>query len=323
MNDKASKALAERGFVATGPISGDPDVLAVHGESALDLPSRRFAAKLEKRSKNRKALMQWVAGALIEGIDFGRFHRRWPRGKKAGIECTRGEHCDDDWHFTKPSLQKPGSEKIAGMLGLTASWPSLRDYEATAIAGKRIQSIVLRCLLLNGSGQVVGEGVGARRVTEFEDLNKAFKMAKKSALIDAVLVTAGLSEVFTQDLDEYRGGEQGDLVDDAELCPIGPWKNRPLRDLTDGQLKTVLDLSDDEACREHIKVLLAERASGGEVRPDESSAPIDREFTLDASAVALRGASSLEALERVWEHLPERFKKALAVLKDERKEELS
>jgi hypothetical protein len=52
-------------------------------------------------------------------------------------------------------------------------------------------------------GQVVAEGVGARNLNQdYGDFNKALKMAEKSAHIDATLRLAGLSEVFTQDLED-------------------------------------------------------------------------------------------------------------------------
>src|SRR5690606_15572985 len=53
----------------------------------------------------------------------------------------------------------------------------------------------------------VAEGIGARSVQQDNgDLNKALKMAGKSAHIDATLRMAGLSEVFTQDLEDMQLG---------------------------------------------------------------------------------------------------------------------
>ena len=46
---------------------------------------------------------------------------------------------------------------------------------------------------------MVSEGRGAREVLKEKDINKAIKMAQKSAQIDAVLRTGALSEAFTQD----------------------------------------------------------------------------------------------------------------------------
>ncbi|MHB1114852.1 MAG: hypothetical protein ACYC03_16820, partial [Acidovorax defluvii] len=64
-------------------------------------------------------------------------------------------------------------------------------------------TIMLRCELRDAHGHVVAQGVGARQINQdYGDLNKTFKMVAKSAHIDATLRLAGLSEVFTQDLED-------------------------------------------------------------------------------------------------------------------------
>lgn len=149
----------------------------------LDLPAEVFRAGLDRRKANRAALMEWIRSALVEGVDFG------------AIPTRRGP--------SKPSLWKPGAEKICGMLGLTAHYPTLRDYEQAALSGVALEHIIIRCELRDAAGRVVAEGVGARSLRQDQgDLNKALKMAEKSAMIDATLRCAGLSEVFTQDLED-------------------------------------------------------------------------------------------------------------------------
>lgn len=149
----------------------------------LDLPAEVFRAGLDRRKANRAALMEWIRSSLVEGVDFG------------AIPTRRGP--------SKPSLWKPGAEKICGMLGLTAHYPTLRDYEQAALSGVALEHIIIRCELRDGAGRVVAEGVGARSLRQDQgDLNKALKMAEKSAMIDATLRCAGLSEVFTQDLED-------------------------------------------------------------------------------------------------------------------------
>jgi len=83
------------------------------------------------------------------------------------------------------------------------------------LSGGEIDNIILKCELVNSSGDIVASGVGARSVTkEKGDLNKALKMAKKSALIDATLDLGGLSEVFTQDIEDmaFPGNDNPELV---------------------------------------------------------------------------------------------------------------
>ncbi|MBT4361585.1 MAG: hypothetical protein HOD11_11515 [Candidatus Marinimicrobia bacterium] len=150
----------------------------------MDATPAQFRAGLDRRKENRDTLMDWIRSALVEGRDFGSI---MIRGQKS-----------------KPSLLKPGAEKIAGMLGLIPRFPNLKEYEESAISGNDIDLIILKCELHNQSGEVVGEGVGARSCEKQDngDLNKALKMAGKSAMIDATLRCAGISEVFTQDIEE-------------------------------------------------------------------------------------------------------------------------
>lgn len=165
--------------------------------SPLDLPAEQFRSGLTRRKENRAALMEWVRGALVEGVDYGRIH---VVGKS---KCRLGNRCQNPAHFSKPSLFKPGAEKICGMLGVTVHYPTLADYEQAALGGVRLHQVIIRCEIQDAAGRVVADGVGARALEQdYGDLNKALKMAEKSAHIDATLRMAGLSEVFTQDLED-------------------------------------------------------------------------------------------------------------------------
>jgi hypothetical protein len=64
------------------------------------------------------------------------------------------------------------------------------------------------CALYTTRGELVGEGRGAREVLKEKDINKAIKMAQKSAQIDAVLRTGALSDAFTQDLEDVQEPEE-------------------------------------------------------------------------------------------------------------------
>jgi hypothetical protein len=167
--------------------------------SPLDLPAEIFRAGLDRRKTNREALMEWIRAALVEGVDYGRIHSV---GSQYAAQGKAGE-CPNSKHWSKPSLLKPGAEKICGMLGVTVRFPTLSDYEQAAISGVGIKQVILRCEIKNTSGLVMADGVGARNASkDGDDLNKTLKMAEKSAMIDAVLRMAGLSEVFTQDLED-------------------------------------------------------------------------------------------------------------------------
>ena len=161
----------------------------------MDGKPEQFKAALDNRSENRRILLDWIRDALKDGTDYGRVHFV---SKKT---CGLGVNCQDAAHFSKPSLWKAGAEKITGMLGLTAVWPDAKAELESVKAGAKI--ITMRCELVSPQGHVVSEGVGARSIEQdYSDINKALKMAKKSSMIDAVLNAAGLSEVFTQDIED-------------------------------------------------------------------------------------------------------------------------
>jgi hypothetical protein len=60
------------------------------------------------------------------------------------------------------------------------------------------------CQLIDRQGQVVGQGRGVAELREasISSVNMAVKMAEKRAYVDAVLRAAGLSQYFTQDLED-------------------------------------------------------------------------------------------------------------------------
>lgn len=189
----SSTQLIDRGK----PADNQNAQLPVISANPLDLPATTFKEGLDRRKTNRAVLMAWVRDALVEGIDYGRVHIVH-RSK-----CHAGKDCRNPAHFSKPSLFKPGAEKICGMLGLTVRYPTLPDYEQAALTGAKLSQIIIRCEIVDASGRTVADGVGARLLSQDNgDINKALKMAEKSAHIDATLRMAGLSEVFTQDLED-------------------------------------------------------------------------------------------------------------------------
>jgi hypothetical protein len=152
-------------------------------KNPLDIATTEFNDSLNRRSENRDLLMQWIKNALVDKTDYG------------SVPTKRGP--------SKPSLRKPGAEKICGMLGLAVQFPTLDQYERAAVNGTEIKQIILRCELVDSYGCIVASGIGARNISQdYGDLNKALKMAAKSAQIDATLRCAGLSEIFTQDLED-------------------------------------------------------------------------------------------------------------------------
>jgi len=165
-----------------------------------------LASQLETYGKAREVLVKWLLEKLDAGIDYTLIHKKvGPRGNKR--ECPNAgnmvarvcEECGG-----RSTLCKPGSEKICGLLRLRPRFR--RDVETWEMLGSEPGVVSLVCELVTSGGVVVAEGRGARhRDQDYGDVNKTIKMVQKSAQTDAVLRCAGLSEIFTQDLEDLPG----------------------------------------------------------------------------------------------------------------------
>lgn len=181
------------------------------------------ANKVQETMKKIASFQAVVRANLVEGHDFGT------------IPGT-GD---------KPTLLKPGAEKLVTLLGLTTEYEQIekvQDYE------KGFFAFTIRCIL-SRQGYKITEGFGhantresryaARWVTEknlpdgvrkedcksrefngkygkyykylvenediYTQVNTVLKMAKKRALVDASLTAGSLSDIFTQDLEDMAG----------------------------------------------------------------------------------------------------------------------
>lgn len=173
---------------------------------------------------------------------------------------------------SKPTLLKPGGEKICMLFGLNPEYEFLKtteDYD------KEFFSYNIRCTLFR-NGQPVAQGVGScnskekkyryinvdkipeNYVGQSEEItdkygrtkykinnpdicslvNTILKMAKKRAFIDAVLQVASLSEVFTQDIEDM-----GDFIQQEQDATLTLEQAKNLK-LSFGKYKgtTLIDL---------------------------------------------------------------------------------
>jgi hypothetical protein len=222
-------------------VPAEHDSQALVAANPLDISPEAFRGALSRRGENRKALMAWVRESLVAGVDFGRIH------VVSKSKCSRGNQCDNPHHFSKDCLFKPGAEKIAGMLGVTPTFPTLQKYEEAALAGIDLKQIILRCHMVDGSGRIVADGIGARSLEQdYGDINKSLKMCAKSAHIDATLRMAGLSEVFTQDLDQMKlDGKLDQDADDRALTPAQMFGKSLVEALAVGVEAKVVEIWDD------------------------------------------------------------------------------
>ena len=117
----------------------------------------------------------------------------------------------------KPTLLKPGAEKIQMLMGVTSEYEvtnKIEDYE------KGFFAYTVRCTLSKG-GTKITEGLGSCNTKEkryrnqdtFMIVNTVLKMAKKRAQVDATLTIASLSNVFTQDIEDMDNFNQKERMD--------------------------------------------------------------------------------------------------------------
>lgn len=203
---EATAITVQEDTPASLPESHQPGSAMIATKSIFDIKPREFKAGLNRRKKNRDSLFEWLQDNLLEGTDWGRIH---VVGKD---QCKNGKFCQNMYHFSKPSLWKSGAEKIVGMLGLRVTWPDLKEEKRGLKEDNKI--IIMRARVVNDSGQILSEGMGARGLDQdYGDVNKAIKMAKKSSMIDAVINLGGMSELFTQDIEN---------MDSEAVCAADP-----------------------------------------------------------------------------------------------------
>lgn len=157
--------------------------LVVTGPQAVMVSAGRLRQQTERDKEIRKVISEYIASSMVEGKDYGTININ---GKES-----------------KPSLFKPGAEKFCGLFKIRPTFR--KDSETVEMLGSTPGIIAYICELVDGKGLVVGEGRGSSSVKPSDSdfaVNKAVKIAEKRAQIDAVLRTGGLSDFFTQDMED-------------------------------------------------------------------------------------------------------------------------
>lgn len=157
---------------------------------AMLMPSAQMEVALTEYSDRRKTFRDWLLTQLREGIHYG-----YPPG------CEPRGNVDPKKWTNKPSLYKAGADFMCDLMGVRDEYEA--DNAAWEQLGRREGTFVFACRLFSRSGTLIGEGRGA-----FADgqkkmgVNAALKMAKKCAKVDAVINSWGLSDLFTQDVED-------------------------------------------------------------------------------------------------------------------------
>ena len=166
----------------------------------------------------------------------------------------------------KPSLLQPGAQRINVGFGVIPHFTTIEahaDHDRVVTWSKRrkvfhnrqwtgdwsiesgesigVYRYVVRCELVHrDTGIVVGESLGACSTLESKYIdrprdseNTCLKMAQKRAFVGATLTAYGLSDEFTQDVEDTGVG--GAVADDPQgpqkvAPPVCPVHNTPMRD---------------------------------------------------------------------------------------------
>jgi hypothetical protein len=160
----------------------ETDILDPQSANPMVLETR-----IQQHEATRKVLTDFISRNMKEGQDYGKISLK----KRDGTLVE-----------SKNTLFKPGSEKFCSLFGLRPTFT--KDMETWEMLGSKIGIVAYVCHLTTKNDVVVGEGRGVADVTEREgwSANNAVKIAQKRAQIDAVLRSGGLSDFFTQDLED-------------------------------------------------------------------------------------------------------------------------
>lgn len=141
-------------------------------------------------------LKEKVINLLVEGVDYGKV-----------MDKQKG-----------PCLLKPGAEKLCMAFGYTVNYhieDKETEYERVflfraSIYDKNDRKITdgfgsfSTAETLDHADLLTEEGIMALKTAKILGSNTAIKMAQKRALVAAVLLATGTSELFTQDLEDMK-----------------------------------------------------------------------------------------------------------------------
>jgi len=162
----------------------------------------------------------------------------------------------------KKSLAKGGAEKLASIYNLIATFE--RDRESLDMLGNAKGLIAFVCTLKR-FGVEAGQGRGSDTLERNQnDPNKALKMTQKRAFVDAVIRTTGLSDIFTQDIEDmntekintapetFDKDNYQEWVDEESDSPEIQYENVPIQQdsITSKQRKLLVSLITEKTYEE-------------------------------------------------------------------------
>ena len=174
----------------SAPPSPPSSALVDLRHAAMSIPKETLLAGLNEYGEKRDILRRWLLSKMVQGLHYG-----VPPGiRQPNVDPSQWRH--------KPSLYKAGAELVVDLMDVRDVYES--DEAAWRMLGSDNGTVVIRCRLLSRhDGSEVGQGLGAGKLgAKSADANKAMKDAQKRAKVAAVLNCYGLSDLFTQDIED-------------------------------------------------------------------------------------------------------------------------
>jgi len=243
-----------KSLVETQDLTGDGAIVPADNRTGLIRPVASPAQLIE----HHKEAVEIIREALQEGKDYGVIPGAGekPGLFKAGaerllaafglyfdtdiIESEIDHHSVNDFAFKKwiNRQGKPANHEELKSLGIGRNrktdngWKWQECVEEAGTSRGCYRYVVKGTLRLRSSGAVMGTGIGSCSSMESKYLrtprdfdNTILKMAKKRALVDATLSTLGMSDRFTQDVEDmnFRKDDADDVIDaPAEILKAAP-----------------------------------------------------------------------------------------------------
>lgn len=215
---KLSETLEEKvknfeALIQKGNGESEEEVQAEEVQEISVVPE--FAVSLQEAHSRINLLKQFVKEYLIHGQDYGLI-----------------PNCN------KPSLFKPGAEKLCDVFGFSKHVDVINRTEDW---DKPFLNYEIKVTLISKrSGQIEAEGIGSANSREkkfksqdtYSIANSLLKIAKKRALVDAVLSATRSSGLFTQDVEDiliYGTDERATREQLKEIYEVVEQKNIPAK----------------------------------------------------------------------------------------------
>lgn len=158
---------------------------------------------------------------------------------KRGVDFDNPETKNGKKAFTQPILLKAGAEKLAFGFGLCQRYTIESKIEQHDDTGTFFYYLV-RCDLVKPSEYgdvVIANSYGSANTGEkrngfnsaFDAANSTLKMAQKRALVGAALSISGLSDLFTQDIENETFMQNADTI--VKETPDSPVTTKQIRRL--------------------------------------------------------------------------------------------